>query len=79
MNDERRGMSRDDAEIYAELDAMHERLEDPEESYEDFDDWYTQLRRQYGKPSDAAMEFLEEGDFAAFEQLMRDGYEPPLR
>jgi len=48
------------------------------EEFEAFDDWYAQLRRQYGKPSDDALAFLREGDFAAFEQMVRDGYEPPL-
>lgn len=54
-------------------------MQRPEAEFPDFDDWYRDLRLQYGKPSDEALAYLYDGDFAAFEQLMRDGYEPPLR
>ncbi len=72
-------MPRPDEEIQREIEELQGEIGGPAEEFEDFEDWYAELRRQYGQPSEAAMDFLREGDFAAFEQLVRDGYEPPLR
>lgn len=66
-------------EIQRELEEIQDDIGDMTEEFDDFEDWYAELRRQYGKPTDDAMGFLKEGDFAAFEQLVRDDYEPPLR
>lgn len=69
----------DDRAIERELREIKARIGEAAEAFHDFDDWYKDLRLQYGKPSDDALAFLYDGDFAAFEQLVRDGYEPPLR
>ncbi len=69
----------EDEAIEREIREIRARIEEAEAEFPDFDDWYRDLRLQYGKPSDEALAYLYDGDFAAFEQLMRDGYEPPLR
>lgn len=65
--------------IQRELEQIEAQIGDLTAEFEEFEDWYAELRRQYGKPPEEAMEFLLDGDFAAFEQLVRDGYQPPVR
>lgn len=58
-------------------DDIGDQVEEMEREYPDLDDWYGDIRREYGRPSNDAIGFLLEGDFAAFEQLAREGHEPP--
>ena len=69
----------EDEAIEREIREIRASIEEAAADFPDFDDWYRDLRLQYGKPSDDVLAYLYDGDFAAFEQLMRDGYEPLLR
>lgn len=59
--------------IDEELEALGEQAGSLTAELEDFADWYDELRRQYGRPSDTARAALGDGDFDAFEKLVRDG------
>lgn len=66
--------AREEERIQQELDELLQEVGQSREDDPDFVEWYLDLRRRYGKPSDDAKEFLLQGDYATFEQMLKQGH-----